>query len=407
MLSAVTAGSVVGCGGHSGPSATDSGGRSASSGLAALRHVVSVSPHRLGALSPLVVNYDGTLTAATPTPTLTPAVPGRWSRNGTTATFQPAAAYPPDTVIWVREPDPQGHAQTVAHRRTPHGSLLRAEQILARLHYLPLTTTAPEPVGTAAQAAAVYTPPPGQFHWRYGNIPSTLRADWSPGKSGVMLRGAVIAFQHDAGLRMDGSIGHDTWRSLLRADERDAVAGRPYSYVFADLDMPQRLSVWVAGSTVLSSPVNGGVASAPTPLGTFPVYERFTSTTMSGTNPDGSHYSDPGVPWVNYFSGGSAVHGFPRASYGSPQSVGCLELPIPTAERVYNLIGYGTLVTVTGPAEPSPTVASPAAPNSSPNPSKPSSKPTSSRSPRPSHSHATSPTSKSPSPSPSPSKHHH
>ena len=57
-----------------------------------------------------------------------------------------------------------------------------------------------------------------------------------------------------------------------------------------------------------------------------PIYERLTTTTMSGTNPDGSHYSDPGVKWVNYFSGGSAVHGFPRASYGSPQSVGCLEL---------------------------------------------------------------------------------
>jgi lipoprotein-anchoring transpeptidase ErfK/SrfK len=81
------------------------------------------------------------------------------------------------------------------------------------------------------------------------------------------------------------------------------------------------------------------------------VYERFPSTTMSGTNPDGSHYSDPGVRWVNYFSGGSAVHGFPRASYGSPQSVGCLELPIATAKRVFDLIGYGTLVDVAGPSE--------------------------------------------------------
>ena len=38
---------------------------------------------------------------------------------------------------------------------------------------------------------------------------------------------------------------------------------------------------------------------------------------MSGTNPDGSHYSDPGVPWVSYFNGGDALHGFLRASYGS------------------------------------------------------------------------------------------
>ena len=34
---------------------------------------------------------------------------------------------------------------------------------------------------------------------------------------------------------------------------------------------------------------------------------------MSGTNPDGSHYSDPGVPYVAYFNGGDAVHGFSAA----------------------------------------------------------------------------------------------
>ena len=38
-----------------------------------------------------------------------------------------------------------------------------------------------------------------------------------------------------------------------------------------------------------------------------PIFSRFASTTMTGTNPDGSsHYSDPGVPWVNYFNGGDA-----------------------------------------------------------------------------------------------------
>ena len=65
------------------------------------------------------------------------------------------------------------------------------------------------------------------------------------------------------------------------------------------------------------------------------------------------------MPWINYFSGGSAVHGFPRASYGFPQSVGCLELPIPTAAKVFKLIDYGTLVNVAGPFVPAPPVATP------------------------------------------------
>jgi lipoprotein-anchoring transpeptidase ErfK/SrfK len=186
-----------------------------------------------------------------------------------------------------------------------------------------------------------------------------------------VLRGAIIAFQHQHNLAVDGSIGKDTWKALTKADLADDVDPDKYSFVSANLELPQTLSVWVDGHTVLTSPVNGGVSGAPTPLGTFPVYERLTSTTMSGTNPSGSHYSDPGVPWVNYFSGGSAVHGFPRASYGSPQSVGCLELPIPTAKTVFGLIDYGTLVHVAGPFVPSASSGAPAPPSGSSHSSSP------------------------------------
>ena len=273
----------------------------------------------------------------------------------------------------------------------------RAQQILARLHYLPLTTRAATPTTQAAEAAAVFSPPKGGFSWRYGDTPSGIKSQFSPGKYGIVTRGAIIAFQHQNGLTLDGVLGPKTWKALEKADLADKQDPQAYSYVSADLYLPQSLSVWVAGKTVLSSPVNGGVAGAPTPLGTFPIYERLTSTTMSGTNPDGSHYSDPGVPWVNYFSGGSAVHGFPRASYGSPQSVGCLELPIPTAERVFGLINYGTLVNVTGPYVPPPPVATPSPPGHTASPS-----------PTPTHSPTHAPTHKpSPTPSPTKSKKHH
>ena len=69
-------------------------------------------------------------------------------------------------------------------------------------------------------------------------------------------------------------------------------------------------------------------------------------TTMTGTNPDGSHYVDPGIPWVSYFHGGDALHGFVRGSYGFPQSDGCVEMPPANAEVVYPLTPLGTLVTV-------------------------------------------------------------
>jgi len=88
------------------------------------------------------------------------------------------------------------------------------------------------------------------------------------------------------------------------------------------------------------------VPGAETAQGIFPIYSRFVSTTMTGTDVDGTKYTVPDVPWVNYFNGGDAVHGYPRASYGFPQSNGCVELPIEAAARVYPMLKVGDIVEV-------------------------------------------------------------
>jgi lipoprotein-anchoring transpeptidase ErfK/SrfK len=99
---------------------------------------------------------------------------------------------------------------------------------------------------------------------------------------------------------------------------------------------------------VLSTPANTGVSGAETPTGIFPIYSRDVSTTMIGTDPDGTKYDDPDVPWVNYFNGGDAVHGYERASYGVPQSNGCVELPVATAKTVFGMLALGDIVYITG-----------------------------------------------------------
>jgi peptidoglycan hydrolase-like protein with peptidoglycan-binding domain len=237
---------------------------------------------------------------------------------------------------------PYGHPILFRYPLVQDGSkgpdVLRLQQLLAAYGYLPVKFTASE------TRAMPTSPRPGKFAWKFA-APSQLTDAWEPGLYGTVTRGAVMTFQAVNGMPADGVAGQQVWQALLSQHPKyDPV---PYTYAIVHETLPESISIYRAGKSVFTSPANTGIPQAPTAQGTFPVYLRYTSTTMSGTNPDGSHYNDPGVPWVSYFNGGDAVHGFLRGSYGSPQSLGCVELPYSTAQQAYDLMNYGTLVTVT------------------------------------------------------------
>jgi hypothetical protein len=282
---------------------------------------------------------------------------GKWHTvNSHTVTFQPTG-YGYGLGAKVAVPLPHG-IRLVGGAQTnnfaggawtvPGGSTVRLQQLLSLLNYLPLNFKYKGPgvgLSPTEQLAAAVAPPAGKFTWRYPNTPEALRGMWQPGASGSVTRGALMAFESDHGLAADGVAGPSVWRSLISA----ALAGHRarFGYTFVSVsEGSQSLSVWHNGRNVLSTPVNTGIPSAPTATGTYPVYEHLAVTTMSGTNPDGSHYSDPGIPWVSYFNGGDALHGFTRAQFGFPQSLGCVEMPIGTAGKVYPFTPIGTLVHV-------------------------------------------------------------
>ena len=218
---------------------------------------------------------------------------------------------------------------------------------MAQLGYLPLRFTPASDVArtASAQERAAIDPPAGSFSWRYGNVPGALRALWQPGTSDEMMKGAVMAFENAHEMTTDGIIGPAVWRALIAAEIADQKTSAGYTFVMVS-EGSESLALWNDGSIRLTTPVNTGIASAPTELGTFAVYEHIASGTMSGTNPDGSHYKDPGVPWISYFNGGDALHGFERAQYGFPQSLGCVEMLPATAGRVWPYTPIGTLVHV-------------------------------------------------------------
>ncbi len=294
--------------------------------------------------------------ANSPRPTLRPAVVGTWSNAGNTELFTPASTLEPCSTytmtIW---------ANTIAtgHSRVGHRHILTLnvacpplaglQQGLARLGYLgavlhpTYAVHLPHGKETRREAAIhAYRP----FHGHLAPDPE----DAPPVEMGELdesTKGALTVFQADHGLEATGEPNAATWRLLLIVESLYHRNPQPYTWVSVTETIPETLEVHRGDHVALSTPANTGVPGAETAQGIFPIFARYTSTTMTGTNPDGSKYKDPGVPWVNYFNGGDAVHGFPRGSYGTPQSNGCVELPISTAQQVYPMLAIGDIVWVT------------------------------------------------------------
>ncbi len=324
---------------------------------------VSPAPGVTGAVGTTAIVVDTNQPVGASRPTVTPAVPGRWSASADSLRFTPTSAWPPDTTVHVTVPaglrSAAGPALAAARSwsfTTGAGSVRRLQELLAVLRYLPLSwrpTTAGTRTGsatTAAADAAVYRAPAGRFTWRWTSAPTTLHSTWKAGTSTVMTKGAVMAFESDHGLAIDGVPGPAVWGALLKATAPDtalATDQHGYTYALTSKALPEQLTVWHDGRVISTTAANTGIPSAPTVDGTFPVYERLATQTMKGNNPDGSRYADP-VAWVAYFNGGDAIHYIGRSSYGSPQSLGCVEIPYAVGAHIWPQLTYGTLVSVVG-----------------------------------------------------------
>ena len=277
-------------------------------------------------------------------PRLVPVISGHWRQvDSNTLSFRPAGlGFGLGGTVQVRLP-----GQSLLWR-VAGGSTLRLQELLARLGYLPVDwrPDTDSPATPASEVAAAVSAPHGTFPWRYPQTPTSLTNLWKPGGWNVVTQGAVMRFEEEHGLGTDGVAGPRVWRALIHDDLNGRRSSAGYNYVFVHETVPQSLSLWHDGSVILTSPGNTGIAQSPTAPGTWPVFEHIPTGTMSGTNPDGSHYHDPGIRWISYFHGGDALHEFPRASFGTPQSLGCVELPEAAAARIWPFTPIGTLVTI-------------------------------------------------------------
>jgi peptidoglycan hydrolase-like protein with peptidoglycan-binding domain len=306
---------------------------------------------------PLTVTLSGPPAAGSPTPMLLPKVAGTWATVGNSEVFTPVSTLLPCSTykltVWA-DTIATGHSrlgkrQTIGlHVDCP--SVAALQQALARLGYMGATFHSlydvhlPSGRETRREAAV------GAFHPPRGVL-VPHPSDAPPVRTGQLdetTRGALTVYQSDHGLEATGEPNYVTWASLLAAEtdyRRDPIS---YTWVTVSESLPETLEVHVGDRVAFRTPANTGVPGAETAQGIFPIYSRLTSTTMTGEDVDGTKYKVEDVPWVNYFNGGDAVHGYPRESYGYPQSNGCVELPIEASHTVYGMLQLGDIVDVMG-----------------------------------------------------------
>jgi len=305
--------------------------------------------------APLAVTLSAPVSPTSPPPTLDPKVAGTWSIVGDAEVFTPASTLEPCSsytlTVWARTASTAhaalGRRRTIGlHVACP--PLAGLQQALARLGYIaaklrPLYIFhVPSGAETRREAAVnAFRPARGRLAPDPANAPPVRM-----GQLDATTGGALEVYQADNHLQATGEPNRSTWASLLYDESVNRRDPRPYTWVGVSEALPEPLALHRGHRVVFTTPVNTGVPGAETEQGIFPIYSRLVSTTMSGTDVDGTKYVVPDVPWVNYFNGGDAVHGYPRASYGFPQSNGCVELPIEAAHTVFGMLAIGDIVWV-------------------------------------------------------------
>jgi lipoprotein-anchoring transpeptidase ErfK/SrfK len=331
----------------------------------------------VAANTPISLQFSAPVSLKQAPPTLSPAIAGQWVQtNATTLTYALDSPLIPSSQEVVTIPGgAQGlHSTGGAILADSHsvafgvaaGDTLRLQQLLAQLDYLPVAFS---PTGPAPTKADLAEDQAGTFSWRWATLPSQLTSQWTQGTTNQITKAAVEDFETQNSIGVDGIAGPAVWTALINDMINSKPSATPYVYVLVNKTVPQTLTLWNNGASEYTVPINSGAPGADTIDGTYAVFEHVRFSEMKGTNVDGSTYDDPNVPYASYFNGGDALHGFVRASYGTPQSNGCVEMTYANAALVWALTPIGTLVTVVGPdfgTAPPPTSTTTTAPPATP-----------------------------------------
>jgi hypothetical protein len=184
------------------------------------------------------------------------------------------------------------------------------------------------------------------WQWNAKRVPIELALLTPKSLQNILYKSAINHFLNDIGLNNNIKSRININNLLESAYNKHLQSSKPFVWVLVNQKLPERLKVWQNGKWVIESNCNTGIDHL-TFDGNFIIYARYQKFTMSGISPvNDKPYYDPNVPYVNFFNGNNAIHGFPRYAYGYPQSAGCVELPIKIAKELYHYLYIGAIVTI-------------------------------------------------------------
>ncbi len=203
------------------------------------------------------MQFSAPLADGSPMPTITPDVPGTWQRGparhrpvrprrGLPGGHRSSRSTIPGGATGIRAKD-GGQLAAAGDPVLPHRrySPARLPELLAQLGYLPLTWAPAAGPGQPRRSATrppswpPPTPPPdGTFSWQPG-YPPGLPTFWDNGSpTGLIVHGAVMAFESDHDLTMDGQAGPAVWKALLAAADTSKANTHGYTYAVASQHQP-------------------------------------------------------------------------------------------------------------------------------------------------------------------------
>jgi len=158
-------------------------------------------------------------------------------------------------------------------------------------------------------------------------------------------RNAVITFQKWEDRKTTGQLTRKEFDAIMSAAAPQA-RDSGYRHVEVDLDRQVLLLTDDDGAVIKILPVSTGSNKqydekgmrglAYTPTGRFRIYAKISGWRKS---PLGLLY------YPNYFSDGLAIHGNPSVPH-SPQSHGCVRIPMSAAEEISKALPVGTILLI-------------------------------------------------------------